>query len=78
MRPLLASPNPPDGVFAADDYCTLGAMQKVRRRTLRVPEDAANVGFSNESFTLISEPSITTIDPRCEEMARQRYACCWK
>lgn len=70
MRQLLALPAPPDGVFAAGDYCALGAMQEARRQGLRVPEDVAISGFSNESFTVITEPSITTVDQRCEEMGQ--------
>ena len=70
MRRWLALPNPPDAVFSAGDYCALGAMQEARRQNHRVPEDIAISGFSNEAFTLITEPTITTIDQRCEEMGQ--------
>lgn len=70
MRQLLAMPNPPDAVFAAGDYSALGAMQEAKRQGLRVPEDIAISGFSNEAFTVITEPTITTIDQRCEEMGQ--------
>jgi LacI family transcriptional regulator len=35
-----------------------------------VPGEIAIAGFSNESFTVITEPTMTTIDPRCEEMGQ--------
>ena len=70
MRQLLAAAKPPDGVFGAGDYCALGAMQEARRQGLRVPEDVAICGFSNETFTVVTEPTITTIDQRCEEMGQ--------
>lgn len=70
LRQLLALPNPPDAVFAAGDFSALGAMQEARRHGLRVPEDVAIAGFSNESFTLVAEPNITTVDQRCEEMGQ--------
>ncbi|UPL47716.1 LacI family DNA-binding transcriptional regulator [Hymenobacter sublimis] len=70
MRQLLALPTPPDGVFAAGDYCALGALQEAHRQGLRVPEDVAISGFSNETFTVITQPPITTIDQRCEEMGQ--------
>lgn len=70
MTQLLALPNPPDAVFAAGDFSALGAMQEARRHGLRVPEDVAIAGFSNESFTLVAEPNITTVDQRCEEMGQ--------
>ena len=70
LRHLLALPNPPDAVFAAGDFCALGALQEARRQGLRVPADVAIAGFSNESFTLVAEPNITTVDQRCEEMGQ--------
>jgi LacI family transcriptional regulator len=70
MRGLLAAPNPPDGVFAAGDYGALGALQEVQRQGLRVPQNVAIAGFSNETFTVVTEPSLTTIDQRCEEMGQ--------
>ena len=70
LRQLLALPNPPDAVFAAGDFSALGAMQEARRQGLRVPDDVAIAGFSNESFTLVAEPNITTVDQRCEEMGQ--------
>ncbi|GAA4377420.1 LacI family DNA-binding transcriptional regulator [Hymenobacter koreensis] len=70
MRQLLAQPSPPDAVFGSGDYCAFGAMQEAKRQGLRVPDDLAIAGFSNESFTLVTEPAITTIDQRCEEMGQ--------
>ncbi|UOQ50952.1 LacI family DNA-binding transcriptional regulator [Hymenobacter cellulosivorans] len=70
MRQFLLLPEPPDAVFAAGDYSALGAMQEARRQGLRVPQDVAISGFSNETFTLITEPAMSTIDQRCEEMGQ--------
>ena len=70
MRQLLALPTPPDAVFAAGDYCALGAMLEARRQGLHIPQDLAITGFSNESFTVVTEPAITSIDQRCEEMGQ--------
>lgn len=70
MRQLLALPTQPDAVFAAGDYSALGAVQEAHRQGLQVPKDVAISGFSNETFTVITEPSITTIDQRCEEMGQ--------
>ncbi|RAK69296.1 LacI family transcriptional regulator [Hymenobacter edaphi] len=70
MRRWLALPNPPDAVFAAGDYAALGAMQEAERQGLVVPTDMAVGGFSNETFTPIAKPSITTVDQRCDEMGQ--------
>ncbi|OON69918.1 LacI family DNA-binding transcriptional regulator [Hymenobacter sp. CRA2] len=70
MRQLLALPEPPDAVFAAGDYCALGAMLEAQRQGRRVPQDVAVAGFSNEGFTVISQPNLTSVDQRCEEMGQ--------
>ncbi len=70
MERLLALPAPPDGVFAAGDSAVLGALQTLKKRGRRVPEDVALAGFSNEGFTLITEPMLTSVDQRCEEMGQ--------
>lgn len=70
MQQLLARAERPDGVVAAGDYAALAAMQEAGRQGLQVPADVAITGFSNETFTAVTVPSITTIDQRCEEMGR--------
>lgn len=70
MARLLAMPEPPDGVFAAGDSAVLGALQELKRRGRRVPQDVALAGFSNEGLTLITEPQLTSVDQRCEEMGQ--------
>ena len=68
VRQLLALPNPPDSVFGAGDSVILGALQALKSQGVRVPQDIALAGFSNEGFTSITEPRLTSVDQRCEEM----------
>ncbi|WP_426492696.1 LacI family DNA-binding transcriptional regulator [Hymenobacter sp. 102] len=70
MRGWLALPQPPDAVFAAGDYAALGALQEAQAQGCRVPEEIAVAGFSNEAFTLITRPTLTTVDQRCNEMGQ--------
>ena len=67
-RQFLALPTPPDGIFGAGDSVILGALQVLKSQGVRVPQDIALAGFSNESFTAITEPRLTSVDQRCEEM----------
>jgi LacI family transcriptional regulator len=69
-RKLLALPNPIDAIFAAGDSAILGALQVIKSRGIRVPHDIALAGFSNEGFTAITEPRLTSVDQRCEEMGQ--------
>ncbi|MBX2963529.1 MAG: LacI family DNA-binding transcriptional regulator [Cyclobacteriaceae bacterium] len=68
MKKLLSLPVLPDAVFAASDYSAMGAMQALKERNIRIPEDIALVGFGNEPFTRFSEPQLTTVDQRSKEM----------
>jgi len=65
---LSANKRRPDGVFASNDLAAVGALQMARKRGLRVPEDLALAGFSNEVFTTLTEPPLTSVDQRGEQM----------
>jgi LacI family transcriptional regulator len=44
---LMNTSNPPDAIFIANNLMTLGALQALRERSVRVPEDVALVGFDD-------------------------------
>jgi LacI family transcriptional regulator len=62
MRKLLKSKNIPDAVFSASALGAVGAMQVLKEKNLRIPQDVALVGFSNETFTSFTEPSLSTVE----------------
>lgn len=71
MRQLLALPQLPDAVFAASDSAAAGALQVLKAAGLRIPHDVALAGFSNASFTTLTEPPLTTVDQRGQRMGQQ-------
>ena len=70
MVKLLALPQRPEAVFSASDFSIVGAMQVVKEHGLRTPQDVALAGFSNETFTSLTEPKLTSVDQRCEAMGQ--------
>lgn len=70
MRQLLKLPQRPDAVFSSNDLAAVGALQVAKAARLRVPQDVAIVGFSNEVFTQLTEPMLSSVDQRCETMGR--------
>ncbi|WP_299322852.1 LacI family DNA-binding transcriptional regulator [uncultured Maribacter sp.] len=58
---LLALKNRPDAVYVASDYAALGALQVLKEKNIKVPEEIKLVGFGNEPFTSLVTPSITSI-----------------
>lgn len=68
---LLDLPNPPTAIFCFNDRMAIGALEAVRSRDLRVPQDVSIVGFDNDPFAAPLFPGgLTTAILPHEEMAR--------
>jgi LacI family transcriptional regulator len=62
-RKLLDLPEPPDAIFAStSDFSALGVLEVASAMGIRVPSELGICGYSNEAFSEITSPSITTID----------------
>lgn len=60
---LLSLPEPPDAIFAStSDFSALGVLEAATARGIAVPESLGICGYSNEPFSAITSPSITTVD----------------
>ncbi|MGW6920723.1 LacI family DNA-binding transcriptional regulator [Streptomyces sp. NPDC054950] len=60
-----------DAVFVASDLMASGALQTLRERGRRVPEDVAVVGFDDlTSIAETTDPALTTVHQDIEEMGR--------
>lgn len=67
---LLDLPEPPTAVFAASDQMALGAIEALRRRGLRVPEDMSVVGFDDLPEVRWSAPPLTTVRQPLADMGK--------
>lgn len=64
---ILAAPELPTAVIAANDMMALGAMREFRKAGLSIPADISVVGFDDIAFAALSEPPLTTVcSPRAE------------
>jgi len=59
---LLSLKERPDAIFAITDTAAIGAIQTLKKFNVKIPEDIAVVGFSNNANSTIIEPQLTTID----------------
>lgn len=59
---LLENPNRPDAVFCANDTSALSVIIHLQKCGIKVPDEIAVVGFSNEPFSEVVTPSISTIE----------------
>ncbi|MFS4091199.1 LacI family DNA-binding transcriptional regulator [Streptomyces sp. AF1A] len=67
---FLDLPEPPEAVFAADNLMALGALDAVRARGLRVPDDIALVAFDDIPWFVHTDPPITAIAQPTGELGR--------
>ena len=70
MEKLFSSKNHPDAIFCCNDTTALSASIFLKERGFKIPEDVALVGFSNEPFSEVVTPSISTIKQPGFEMGQ--------
>jgi LacI family transcriptional regulator len=68
MLQLLTLRELPDAVFSASALGAVGALQVLKEKGIRVPEQVGLVAFSNETFTSFTDPTLTTIDQHSEQI----------
>jgi LacI family transcriptional regulator len=62
----------PDAVFCGNDQIARGAVDALRERGLRVPEDVSVIGFDNwEIVAAQTRPPLTSVDMELKELGRQ-------
>lgn len=61
---------PPDAIFSSGDFAALGAIQLLKSKGIRIPEDFCVVGFGNEPFTDFMELPMSTVDQVPLEMGK--------
>ena len=68
---LLNLPQPPDALFAINDPTAIEALTVIKGRGLRVPDDVAVVGFSDDPLSALIEPGLTTVAQPVHEIGQQ-------
>jgi LacI family transcriptional regulator len=67
---LLALSDPPTAIFASNDVMAMGAMDAIRSRGLRVPQDVSILGFDDIPQAAMVRPALTTVRQPLEQMGR--------
>lgn len=65
--------NPPDAVFAVEDFTALGALKELKHNHIAIPEDFGVIGFANEAFGEHITPSLSTIDQQTVNMGKEAF-----
>ncbi len=67
---LLRQKNRPDAFFTTTDYSALGVLKAANAQGLKVPQDIGIVGFSNEYFTEVISPTLSSVDQKSRKLGK--------
>lgn len=65
---LLALERPPTAIFAANDLSAFGAIEAIKERGLRVPDDVSVIGFDDIPMASQIYPALTTVRQPLNQM----------
>jgi DNA-binding LacI/PurR family transcriptional regulator len=71
MASMLQEKIIPDAIFAVNDPVAIGAFQKIKEAGLKIPDDVAIIGFSNNKITALVDPPLTTVNQRSFDMGKK-------
>lgn len=67
---LLEQENPPDAVLAFNDIITFAAFSAIKDKGLRIPEDVALIGFTDDVHAQYVTPRMSAIEDQSQEMGK--------
>ena len=70
---FLSLPQPPDAVFAAEDFTALGVMKEIKANKIKIPEEFGIIGFANELFGEHITPTLSTVDQQTVLMGEESF-----
>ena len=70
-RELMSMAEPPDAIFAANNLMSLGALRALHELGIRIPEQAALIGFDDMPWAGDLNPPLTAVSQPGYEMGQQ-------
>jgi LacI family transcriptional regulator len=70
VRYFMELPEPPDAIFATEDFTALGVMKELKERGIRIPDQFGVIGFANELFGEHITPTLSTVDQQTIQMGK--------
>lgn len=67
---LLSLKNRPDAIFAITDSAAIGVIKALNKFKVKIPQEIAVVGFSNNISSTIINPSLSTVDQPGEKIGK--------
>ncbi len=67
---LLELPNPPDAIFAGNNLITLGALETIHKKGLKIPGEVAIIGFDDMYWSISLNPPLTAVRQPAYEIGK--------
>ncbi len=71
FKKILKMKKMPDAILAVTDPVAIGVFVMMRQHKLKIPDDIALMGFSNDKITSLVEPAISTVAQPAYEMGSE-------
>jgi len=68
---LLNKSTKPDAIFGLNDTIAFAAMKEIKKRGLKIPDDIALVGFTDEFHSTVVEPALTSVTHPTFDMGKE-------
>jgi len=68
---MLQLPALPDSIFCVCDSVAVGAIMTLKKRGLKIPSEISVMGFTNDSFATVIDPTLTTISQPIFEIGQK-------
>lgn len=68
---LLRQKPRPDAIFGINDTIAFAAMKEIKKQGLKIPDDIALVGFTDEFHSTVVDPTLTSVTHPTFEMGQQ-------
>jgi LacI family transcriptional regulator len=68
---LLALKKIPDAIFGINDTVAFAAMKEIKKHKLRIPENIALVGFTDEFHSTVVDPALTSVTHPTFQMGKE-------
>ena len=65
---LLSLPQPPDAILAMNDTLAFAAMEVIKNHGLRIPNDVAIIGYTDEQHANYVEPKLSAVSHQTYKM----------
>jgi DNA-binding LacI/PurR family transcriptional regulator len=75
LRKLMAMPNPPTGVFAADPFIAIGLINEAHSLGIKVPSELSIVGFDDTDTRTLLYPRMTAVCQDSVLLGRVAFEC---